>query len=110
MYWLFVARLVLLVGWIAIDTLTPTLTTKTMKYLRKKLQQLSRAMEFVNIDTLGELEKTLESQEISVAARNREAVARRVAYCERKSGRGSGRAVDFSTFAGSAIPNLFGQS
>ena len=70
-----------------------------MKSLSEKLKQLSKAMEFVNIDRIDELEKMLGSRKVSAAVRVRAAVVRRVAYCERKRSTGLEQAAGFGPFA-----------
>lgn len=70
-----------------------------MKSLSEKLKQLSKAMEFVNIDRIDELEKMLGSRKVPAAVRVRAAVVRRVAYCERKRGTSLEQAGNFAPFA-----------
>lgn len=71
-----------------------------MKFLSEKLKQLSRAMEFANIDTYTEFNRLLESHErpAPVAAAP---IARRKIAAERPtaSARGYGQIIDFSAFA-----------
>lgn len=80
-----------------------------MKFLHEKLKQLSKAMEFVNIDRIDELETMLESRKVSAAAKTRAAVVRRVAYCERKRSSHEEQAKDFGSFAAPAMLKLSGQ-
>jgi hypothetical protein len=66
-----------------------------MKTLRETLKQLSKAVEFVNIERIDELDELLESRKASSATKDRETAI------------GGGQTRNFGRFATPAAPNLF---